>query len=425
MTETQPDPVRTLIATAGQRGILTAAQGEALTALHDELAGAPGVPREAKRDLNFVTVAYAIGAMLVVFAFAWFLADRWKSLGPWGVLGVALVYAALLVGCSLWLARRGFRQASAIALTLAVALAPVVAWSVQVVTGLWPSDVHGDWLSATNPWMAVCWIVSDLFTLLTALLAFRWRPSVALTIPMTLMLWGLSLHLYRAVAGESLVLSLDKWLMLANGLLICAVAGEIDRRQHRGRARGHDFAFWFWLGGLFAFAIAYLSLWGGAGPWRHTMVAVSAILIALSLLLRRRTHLAFGFAALFGYLTYLALDLLRDYLSLPAVLATLGIVLILGTVWAQRRFPQLVERVNAERGEAVLPPMITRGPFVLTLGLALLSLPDAKAELEQRAFRQRLDVLQLRSGSMRARLRAAPHAPVREMSGTQPARRDD
>lgn len=405
MTQRRPDAVRALIAAAGERGILSAEQCEALRALHAELEGGNAAPVAAPRPrgVDFVTVAYAVGAMLVVFAFAWFLADRWVSLGPWGVLVVAMVYAGLLVGCSIWLERRGFRQASAISLTLAVALGPVVSWSLQVIIGLWLPDPRDGWLNISNPWQAVCWLVSDLVTLLAALLAFRWRPSVVLTIPMTIMLWGLGLHLYRAVADEHLVPTLDKWLLLANGLLVCAIAGEIDRRMGRDRTRGDDYAFWPWLGGLFAFAVAYLSIWGGAGLWRHSMVAVAAILIALSLLLRRRTHLAFGFLALFGYLTWLALDVLRAYLSLPAVLATLGIALILGTVWVQRRFPKIVERVNAERGEAALPAMVTRAPLILVLGLALLSIPDVKAEREQRAFRQHLDVLQRRSGSARAR----------------------
>lgn len=407
MTIGRPDPVRDLITVAAERGIISAAQHEALGELHAELQGTPATRAEAAAGLNSVMVAYIVGAMLVVFASAWFLADRWRSLGPWGVLAVAVLYAGILVGGSAWLERREFRQASAIALMLAVALAPVVTWSLEVIGGLWPAGFQSVWLDDSNQWMSVCWAVVDLATLLAALLAFRWRPNVALTIPLTVMLWGLGLHLSRAVAGEYLVGSLDRWLMLANGLLVCAVAGEIDRRQAsdpaKDRARVGDYAFFFWLGGLFAFSLGYLSIWGNAGAWRHLMVVVALILVALSLLLRRRTHLAFGLLALFGYLVYLALDIFREYLSLAAILATLGILLILTTVWVQRRFPRLVEKVNAERGGAVLPPMVTRGPFILALGFALVSIMDVKGDMETRAFRQRLRNMQLHSGSARAR----------------------
>jgi hypothetical protein len=425
MTPEQSDPVRALIDVATERGIVSAAQRDALGALHAEVQSAPTVRVEAPRGLNSVTVSYVIGAMLVVFASAWFLADRWQSLGPWGVLGVVVVYAGLLVGCSVWLDRRGYRQASAIALMLAVTLTPVATWSLQVITGLWPASTLSNWLDDSNQWMSVCWVVVDLTTLLAALLAFRWRPSVALTIPMTVMLWGLALHLSRAVAGEYLVGSLDRWLLLADGLLVCAVAGEVDRWQVRerslGRGRDGDFAFFFWLGGLFAFAIGYMSIWENAGAWRHFMVVVALILITLSLFLRRRTHLAFGLLALFGYLAFLALDVFREYLSLPAILGTLGVLLILATVWVQRRFPRLVERVNAEREGAMLPPMVTRGPFILAFGIAMLSIMDVKADMEQQAFRQRLQVLRQRSGSDRSqapRGRARPQSPGSDSSHT-------
>jgi hypothetical protein len=407
MTPSHPDQVATLLGVAAERGLITAGQRDVLDALSAELQSAPATPVEAARGLNSVTVAYAIGAILVAFASVWFLADRWDALGPWGVLLFALLYASLLIGSSVWLERRGYRQASAIALMLAVALVPVAAWSLEVVTGVWPAGVQSSWLDNSNQWMSVCWVTIDLSTLLVALLAARRRPSVALTIPMAVMLWGIWTHTARAVAGEYLVGSLDRWLFLANGLMICMVAGEIERRQvltgSSGQAREKDYAFFFWLVGLLAFAVGYMAIWVRAGVWRHLMVVVALILVTLSLLLRRRTHLAFGLLALFGYLSYLALDAFRQYLSLPAILGTLGILLILATVWIQRRFPRLVERVNSERGSAALAPMITRGPLILALGIALLSTTDVKDEMEQRAFSRRVQILRQHSGSAPAR----------------------
>lgn len=407
MTPSHSDQVGTLIDVAAERGIVTAAQRDVLRALSAELRRAPDAPVEAARGLNSVTVAYAIGAILVVFASVWFLADRWDALGPWGVLLFAAVYAGLLIGSSIWLERRGYRQASAIALMLAVALAPVAAWSLEVITGFWPAGVQSSWLDDSNQWMSVCWVIVDLTTLLAALLAARRRPSVALTIPMAVMLWGLWLHTSRAVAGEYLVGSLDRWLFLANGLMVCMVAGEVERRQISAgsseQGREGDYAFFFWLVGLFAFAVAYMGIWARAGVWRHSMVVVALMLVVLSLFLKRRTHLAFGLLGLFGYLSYLALDVFRQYLSLPAILGTLGILLIVATVWIQRRFPRLVERVNAERGSATLRPMVTRAPLILALGIALLSITDVKDDMEQYAFSRRVQILRQHSGSARAR----------------------
>ena len=408
MAKAPSDAVRRLIAAATERGIISASQHDALSQLQAEIEAAP-VQAEAARGFNAVTVAYAIGALLVVFAAIWFLADRWHSLGPWGVLAVAAVYAGFLAGSSMWLEHHGFRQASSIALMLAVTLVPVAIWSLEVVTGLWPDGVESGWLNDSTQWASVCWLIVDLVTLLAALTAFSWRPGVALTIPLALMLWGLGLHLSRAVVGESLVGSLDRWLMLANGLLVCAVAGEIDRWQARARTQGRqgldggDLALFFWQIGLLAFAIGYMSLWTRAEAWRHLLVVVALILVMLSLLLNRRTHLVYGLLALFGYLTFLALDVFRRYLSLPLVLAILGVMLILTTVWVQRRFPRLVEKVNAERAGALLPPIVTRGPFILAFGIAMLSIVDVKEDRQKLAFARQLRIMQLHSGAARAR----------------------
>ena len=409
----QNDPTRALITTAAERGIVSEAQRETLLRLHEELAAGGAARVEASRGFNWVSVAYGVGALLVVFAFAWFLADRWSALGPWGVLVVAIAYVGLLLGCHAWLERHGFGFAASVALTIAVSLTPVVAWSVQVVTGLWPVDFRSEWLGGQGSWIAVCWLLVDLATMLAALVAFRWRPSVALTAPMTVALWGISFHLGRAIGYEYLIGSLDRWLFLSHGLLVCMVAGEVDRWQVRERARGRplpgDLAFCFWFGGLFASSIAYLSIWGQSGAWRHSLAVVAVVLIALSLLLRRRTLLVYGLLALFGYLGYLAFDVFRAFLPLPAILATMGILLILTTVWVQRRFPALVERVNAERGGAELPPMVTRGPYLVALGIALISIGDVRGELEQREFRRRLEVMRLHNGA--ASDRRAPLRP--------------
>src|SRR4051812_32931248 len=98
-----------------ERGIITAAQREALRALDDDDSRL-----EVRRGLNAVTVAYWAGAIAVLTAFGWFLASRWQVLGPAGVLVVALVYAALFAFTARWLGREGFRGAAAIATLLVV-----------------------------------------------------------------------------------------------------------------------------------------------------------------------------------------------------------------------------------------------------------------------------------------------------------------
>src|SRR5687767_14310674 len=112
---------------AVQRGIISPAQYDALLAMEppdapayfgpgggvlDAVAVAEaGTGREPPRGFNWITITYYLGALTVMFAFGWFLVDRWKALGPGGILAVTSVYAALFVAAGEYLRRQGFRVA--------------------------------------------------------------------------------------------------------------------------------------------------------------------------------------------------------------------------------------------------------------------------------------------------------------------------
>src|SRR5687767_13808984 len=104
---------------AVQRGIITQEQVDAILALERELGTAPDVvpapePAEARRGLNAVTIAYWTGAVAVLFAFGWFIIDRWRVLGAAGLLAVSIVYAGLFAWTAHYLMRRGFRTAASL-----------------------------------------------------------------------------------------------------------------------------------------------------------------------------------------------------------------------------------------------------------------------------------------------------------------------
>src|SRR6185295_18508905 len=111
-------------------------------------------------------------------------------------------------------------------------------------------------------------------------------------------------------------------------------------------------------------------VWSSIGPWRHAMPLVAASLVAASLYLRRRVLLIAGGVAAFGYVGYLAFDVFRRVVALPVALATLGLLVIVATVWTQRRFPALVDRVSRDAdGDRQLPggPLAVLGPLLIAI----------------------------------------------------------
>jgi hypothetical protein len=403
-----PRSIEDLLQQALSRGLITATQQASLLSLAAEEGPAP---REMPRGFNWVTIAYALGALLVVFAGGWFLAQRWISLGPAGVLLVVLLYAAAAVVASVWLERRDFREAAGIAAMVAVALTPVAVWAIESLTGWWPVETWGRPYYPEYPQAeASRWLIAELATILAALLVLRRRSWSAVVFPVAVALFGLVMHAPRAI-GVDVTPVLERWIALAGALFVCAVADTTDRRMPRqaGPGRG-DVAFPLWITGLVTLAMAILAMWPVAGLWRHGLPVLAVGAVAAALVMGRRTHLVFGVFAIFMYLFYLAAEVFRSTAYFPIVLALLGGALLAATVWLQRRFPTLASRLGARRGgQGGLPgsPVMPWIMVAFALGMTLLRLPEAREERINRDFQQRLYVLRLRSGS----LKAAPMRP--------------
>src|SRR5437867_3732867 len=113
---------------AGAAGVISAEDTERLI---DWLSGRPPVeepPIETSRGFNLATVAYYFGAMLMISACAWFLGDKWQTLGSAGVLVTCLVYFAVAAGLGWWMRGRGYAVAGGLLITVAVCLTPLIVY---------------------------------------------------------------------------------------------------------------------------------------------------------------------------------------------------------------------------------------------------------------------------------------------------------
>ena len=368
--------------------------------------------REPGRGFNAITVAYGLGALLVLFASVWFLVDRWTILGAPGVMAVALGYAAVLVAAAVWMHRHEFPQASGVTVVLAIAVTPIVVWAILTMAGRWPEPRSGDALLRSDQWMAAEWLVIDFSTLLVALLVVRRHRVAVLMYPLAIGLGWVLFHLILFVRDEGGMEGFERWAMLAAGFIVLAVADGLERWQCAECAAGgragsqvDDFAGPFWLTGIIIASASYVNIWSRTEGWKHLMPVVWLVLIAASLYLRRRLLLLGGVLGIFGYLAYLAGEVFRDYVSFPILLAGFGILLILVTVWTQVRFPALANRLDARRdgggGQPGLPWQLPMSalPAMWALGMAGLALVGRDENLRQDAFLDRLYILREHSGS--------------------------
>jgi hypothetical protein len=396
MTAEESQLAPALLEEAVARGIVTSSQRNALIALSRELAASAGAvaptgqatassppqpagpaPVESPRGFNAITVAYYLGAGLVLFAFGWFLIERWEALGPLGVLTVSFTYVALFIGSGIYLERNGFVMAGGIAYTLAVAMTPVIAWAVQTLIGWWPDASSKDAALRYAPWIKSRWIILDLATIGVGLAAVRFRPHVTLGLPIAISLAATLVHVGQALISSELRRYLEPWYLATAGTAMLACAYAIDRRQ----PPQEDYAFWFYLAGLMVGGFAWIAMWNELSVGRFSLFLAGVALLAAAVYLHRRLLAVFGALHVFGYLIYLAFDVFKKVLSFPVALATVGLVVIITTVWLQRRFPLLVARAQRERGEAArrLPGgLLTAWAPVVLVGVAFgLHIPRA------------------------------------------------
>ena len=370
------------------RGIITAAQREAILSLGDESAAPAAATAEAPRGFNGVNVAYAVGAVAVLFAFGWFLFERWSTLGALGVLLVSLGYAALFATAAHVLARLGFRTASAVATLLAVGMTPVVTWAVLALSGVWyepasfprvPPQVH--------PAESTRWLPIELATILVASIAI-WRVRVGLlALPIAIASAFGALHLIPVIFDPAIAFRIQPWMSLFIGCTLLLAGYAADRRRDEA-----DYAQWLYAVALLAIALGLAELWGTYRRGVPHLIAVLSIgAVIVSLYLRRRMFLVFGAAGAIAYLAYLAFDVFRRTLGFSIVLAGFGLTVIALTVWLQRRYPAIARRMAAQRGDARprLPGDYTVFGVATALTFILLLTSPPRARRVQREVEER------------------------------------
>jgi len=392
---------------AATQGIITEPQLDAL--LSFAVASAPGaeVSSEVRRGLNAVTVAYWAGALAVVFALGWFLVDRWRDLGPGGVLAVSAGYAVVFALAARRLASARFHTAASFATLLVVGMIPLMTWAVISMIGFWPTGSRvytpelpggGGGRQASE---LVRWIPIDIATLVASLVALRLVRFDVLALPAALAWCYLPFHILPAIIGMPLSLELEGWTALVSGTSLLTVGYLVERRQQH-----QDYAAWIYVVGLGAMVMAAGAMWGKHQSLVPHLVLVGAVAsIAIALRLRRRSFLVAGAIGFIAYLGWLAFDVFRRTLGFPIVLAAFGLAVILLAVWVQRRFPSLASRMESDRltnrrslPGGVLPFALA---FVTSLVLLVVELPAARERHELRVQRERELLARIRADSVR------------------------
>lgn len=331
---------RALLQDAAAQGVLSESQAERLWQFLAERGRAtPG--------FRVTHILYYLGGLIAIGAMSLFMTLGWESFGGWGLLAIALAYAALGLWLTETLLARGLALPAGISAAFVVALAPLAVYGLQSALGWWAEGrVYRD-LHVYIDWR---WIMMELATLaIGTVLLWRYKlPFLMMAVAVTL--WYISMDLTPLLAGANAdwTWELRKSVSLWFGLLMLLLAFRVDlRSRHRP-----DFAFWLYLFGVVAF-------WGGLSLMesdsqlnKFLYLCLNLLLIAVGSALGRRVFAVFGALGAAGYLGYLARHVFQDSLLFPFALTAIGAAVIYaGIVW-QRHEDAISARL---RGMLPLP----------------------------------------------------------------------
>lgn len=296
---------------------------------------APAV--EARKGFNLVTIAYYFGAMLMISACAWFLGDKWDELGSAGVLTTSLLYMAIAASVGWWLRSRGFVVGGGLLITVAVCMVPLITYSIENLTGMWPAE-HPGMYSEFYPRIHASWIVMELATILAAAIALYFVRFGFLTAPLAFSVWFFSMDVAALILGRQLIYEANEsaWISVGVGLATILLGYGLDRTLHTpGEPKTQDFAFWCFLFGLLAFWGGLTSMNSDSELNKFIYLLINIGLVGIAIYLKRTVFLVFGAIGVHAYLGHLAYRVFQDSILFPFALALLGLSLILVTVGAQ------------------------------------------------------------------------------------------
>ncbi|KPL55013.1 hypothetical protein ABB55_24595 [Prosthecomicrobium hirschii] len=304
-------------------------------------AAAAAVP---VRRFDLTHLLWYAGALIVMAAMTIFTTTAFNALGGGALIITGLFYAFAFgaFGNALWRSPET-RTPGGLALTVAVAMVPMIIYGIQDALDLWrfAQGKPGEY-KAFFPYIHGSWIYMELATVAAAALVMRFRPFPFLLMPAGIALWFFSMDIVVWLAHFDTVATRANVSVLF-GLATIAAAWAVDLKA---RDKG-DYAFWLHIFGIMTF-------WGGLtaqdskgeiGPLLYCLINVGLLLFAVYM--NRRVYAVFGTIGVATYLGHLAAQVFRDFLAFSFVLTLIGVGVIALGIWYNKNRDRFARWLDA------------------------------------------------------------------------------
>ena len=334
---------REILLESVRKGIITEVQLKNILALEERDSAIQG---EGKRGLNYVMAFYYFGAMIIIFAFTYFLVSQWNSLSPWAVLSIALAFQTVLFGLGYYLRYKlNYPISGGLLTTAAVSITPLTIYSLEKIFGIWPAEAKGAAYSDYWTFIKPCWVYIELGTLLVACIAlFRARFSLLILV-IGHTAWFLSMDIVGIILGDSAYHGESSW-ETRKCVSIVISAAMIGAAKLLNRRTKEDYSLWLFIYGGLIFMTAGAFTWLQNEGEALLYLGINVAFIIMSVQWQRKSLMVFGAMGVYIYLGHLAYKIFKNSPFFPIALALIGLLMILGTVSFQKNKDKLTSFVK-------------------------------------------------------------------------------
>ena len=315
-----------------RQGIITEEQHKKILAVDQKSSPAKG---ESKRGLNYIMAFYYFGAMIIIFAFTYFLVSQWDSLSPWAVLSIALAFQTVCFGMGYYLRYKlKYPISGGLLTTAAVSITPLAIYSLERIFGIWPAELKNAAYADYWRWIKPCWVYMELATLLVAFVALLRTKFSLLMLAIGHTIWFLSMDIVGLIIGGDAhgepSWEARRWVSIVISAAMLGVAKLLNRKTKE------DYSLWLFIYGGLIFMTAGAFTWLDNEAEALIYFAIQLMFIVMSVRWQRTSLMVFGALGVYIYLGHLAYEIFKNSPFFPIALALVGLLMILGTVAFQR-----------------------------------------------------------------------------------------
>jgi len=323
-----------ILTQAVSKGIITDEQYHKIIALDSEVESPLG---EKKKGLNYIMAFYYFGALIIIFAFTYFLVSQWNNLPTGGILAIALAFQVVCFGVGLYLRKKlNYKVAGGLLVTVAVAITPLVVYSFEKMFGIWPAEPGRHGVRYSDYWRLIkpCWVYIEGITLIVAFVTLRWVRFSFLAAVIGHTAWFLSMDLVEIILGSpnygEAFWETRKWVSIIIGAAMIGAGRLFNRKTEE------NYSLWLFIYGALIFTTATAFTWLNNELNALLVLITHIMLVVMSIRWQRTSLMVFGALGIYIYLSHLAWVIFKNSPFFPIALALIGLLMILGTVSFQR-----------------------------------------------------------------------------------------